>query len=150
MAGEKWNEDYHQDVDSSRSQSANFFLWGAYREDFIPEPILTAKVVDSIRQVIIGGSYRVVVRGNGELAAWGFDRHGCLGMGTECTSSVDPKPIKMPNFGEEFGCEICEVLETVPDGQRVGPVAFPKRLPRLAHTGSKDCTWEEASISVGR
>eukprot|EP00931_Biecheleriopsis_adriatica_P034072 TRINITY_DN19716_c0_g1_i2.p1 TRINITY_DN19716_c0_g1~~TRINITY_DN19716_c0_g1_i2.p1 ORF type:complete len:590 (-),score=142.48 TRINITY_DN19716_c0_g1_i2:82-1851(-) len=64
----------------------NFFLWGAWKTKTITQPFLTKKVHGSMKKVVLGESFVVALKDNGQVISWGKDtKTGCLGLGYEET-----------------------------------------------------------------
>jgi hypothetical protein len=62
----------------------------------IKTPFLTEKIEGKIRNVIIGQTFIIALKENGELVSWGEDKSGCLGLGTDHTNESSPKKISFP------------------------------------------------------
>merc|ERR1719387_938802 len=84
---------------SSRSVRKNFWLWGTWGKRVIKAPFLTQKVDDKIRNIIIGQTFIIALKEDGQLASWGEDKLGCLGLGTDNTNCPEPKRIVFNDFG---------------------------------------------------
>eukprot|EP00397_Hematodinium_sp_SG-2012_P031466 GEMP01033403.1.p1 GENE.GEMP01033403.1~~GEMP01033403.1.p1 ORF type:complete len:565 (+),score=117.86 GEMP01033403.1:48-1742(+) len=74
----------------------NFFLWGAWGDHHLTEPLLTQKIDAKIRNTVIGHGFIVALLEDGSLLSWGEDKNGCLGLGSERLQCAEPARIKIP------------------------------------------------------
>jgi len=59
-------------------------------------PYLTQKVPGKIRDIVIGQQFIIALREDMTLVSWGEDKKGALGLGSENTTSNEPKEIVFP------------------------------------------------------
>lgn len=81
---------------TTRSDGKNFWLWGTWGKRVIKVPFLTEKIEGNIRNVIIGQTFIIALKEDGNLVSWGEDKSGCLGLGTDLQNQPDPKRIPFP------------------------------------------------------
>ncbi|CAD7926659.1 unnamed protein product [Amoebophrya sp. A120] len=75
----------------------NFLVWGSWHGHTIEKPLLTEKVRGAVKKTLIGKTYCVVLRTDGVCVSWGESKQGCLGVGQETTTSIDPKTVRIPD-----------------------------------------------------
>jgi len=78
------------------SDGKNFWLWGTWGKRVIKVPFLTEKIEGNIRNVIIGQTFIIALKEDGNLVSWGEDKSGCLGLGTDLQNQAEPKRIPFP------------------------------------------------------
>jgi len=74
----------------------NFWLWGTWGKRVIKVPFLTEMIEGNIRNVVIGQAFIIALKEDGKLVSWGEDKSGCLGLGTDLQSQIEPKQIPFP------------------------------------------------------
>ena len=69
---------------------SNFLLWGEWGGTIVRKPLLTEKISGGVRKTLLGEGFCVVVANDYHVYSWGASKQGCLGLGNETMSSIDP------------------------------------------------------------
>uniref|UniRef100_A0A7S1A998 Uncharacterized protein n=1 Tax=Noctiluca scintillans TaxID=2966 RepID=A0A7S1A998_NOCSC len=86
---------------SDSKEKANFYLWGSWKSKTIKIPFLTKKVAGDLKKVVMGDTFIVALKENGDVVSWGKDtRNGCLGLGESKRSDGADAPETLPGLSQ--------------------------------------------------
>lgn len=101
----------------------NFYMWGNWKSRTIREPVLTKKLPDALKKVVLGDAFVIALTETGNVVSWGKDqRNGCLGLGfdvqgqAKVNSEMPQRVEKLQNVTDiQMGNE--HVVALTSDGQ---------------------------------
>mmetsp|Transcript_110256 Transcript_110256/g.299083 ORF Transcript_110256/g.299083 Transcript_110256/m.299083 type:complete len:607 (+) Transcript_110256:2-1822(+) len=89
--------------------SKNFWLWGNWGKRAIKQPFLTEKIHGRIRDIVLGSGFIIALKEDGTLVSWGEDKHGCLGLGADQGTCLNPMAISFPSTEHRDTCKIISI-----------------------------------------
>ena len=86
----------------------NFYLWGTWGARVAKKPFLTQKVDGQVRKVCMGPDCMLALRDDGNVASFGEDPVGLLGLGDGVMRVSEPRTLE---FRTPEGVEVAKIAD---------------------------------------